>query len=236
MGYMRNHKGGSKNWHYHACCCAIHHWLFEAKQSKGKHPNETGATILSYLWLETQTRYFNLFQSTHSPNSLCLCFWTLLENGWLQIWRRRFLPRNIGFISHDITSKESVLFLFFIPTKVINLIWSDTSFVLLLYTLDSKWGPRIFTQLTALLDSALPTFPTLRARLWTTSPGSHNTPNKKQEAGGPIGISSLLQVSIFFIQTPIINLVFFDITFVHLLYTLDTHWLRRIFTLLTAVF
>ena len=112
MGYMRNHKGGSKNWHYHACCCAIHHWLFEAKLSEGKHPNETGAAVLSYLWLETQTRYFNLFQIYHSSNSLCLCFWTLLENGWLQILRRWFLPRNIGFISHDITSKESVLFLF----------------------------------------------------------------------------------------------------------------------------
>ena len=70
----------------------------------------------------------------------------------------------------------------FISMKVINLVWSDTTFVLLLYTLDNKWCPRIFTQSTALFDSTLPTFPTLGARLWTPSPGSHNTPNKKQEA------------------------------------------------------
>ena len=36
MGYMRNHKGGSKNWHYHACC-AIQHGEFEVKLGIGQN-------------------------------------------------------------------------------------------------------------------------------------------------------------------------------------------------------
>ena len=94
----------------------------------------------------------------------------------------------------------------FIAMKVINLVWSDTTFVLLLYTLDNKWSPRIFTQSTALFDSTLPTFPTLGARLWTPSPGSHNNPHKKQEAGVLLEFH-LYCIWAFFIPIVVINLV-----------------------------
>ena len=49
MGYMRNHKGGSKNWHYHACC-AIQHRAFEVSLDKGKCTWETHSKIVLYPW------------------------------------------------------------------------------------------------------------------------------------------------------------------------------------------